>query len=216
MSDLLPILPLLSAFLLASLVLAVTPGPGVMYIVTRTVTEGRASGLASAAGVALGNFGNALGASLGLAAVFSASSLAFEVVRYAGALYLLFLAWKALRMKHPQAVPASNSIRKPASPALRDGFFIALFNPKTALFFAAFLPQFVVPATSHPLQPIILGTLFVLIAAVTDTLYATFASLAAPWFCQVRFAASAARYVTGGAYLGLGLFAAFYGTRAKQ
>jgi threonine/homoserine/homoserine lactone efflux protein len=216
MSDLLPTLPLLSAFLLASLVLAVTPGPGVVYIVTRTVTEGRASGLASAAGVALGNFGNALGASLGLAAVFSASSLAFEVVRYAGALYLLFLGWKAMRAKGTQALPAYSSIRGPASPALRDGFLIALFNPKTALFFAAFLPQFVIPATSHALQPIILGTLFVLIAAVTDALYAISASVAAPWFRRVRFAASAARYATGGVYLGLGLFTALSGTRAEQ
>jgi threonine/homoserine/homoserine lactone efflux protein len=216
MADLIPTLPLLSAFLLASLVLAVTPGPGVVYIVTRTVTEGRASGLASAAGVALGNFGNALGASLGLAAVFSASSLAFEVVRYAGALYLLVLGWKAMRTKSTQPVPASSSTRRLAGPALRDGFFIALFNPKTALFFAAFLPQFVIPATSHPLQPIILGTLFVLIAAVTDTLYATFASVAAPWFRRVRFAASVARYATGGAYLGLGLFTAFSGTCARR
>jgi threonine/homoserine/homoserine lactone efflux protein len=216
MSDLLPTSPLLSAFLLTSFVLAVTPGPGVVYIVTRTVTEGRASGFASAAGVALGNFGNALGASLGLAAIFSASSLAFEIVRYAGALYLLFLGWKALRTKGTRAVPASNSTRKPGSRALRDGFFIALFNPKTALFFAAFLPQFVVPAASHPLQPIILGTLFVITAAVTDALYATFASLAVPWFRRIRFAASAARYATGGAYLGLGLFAAFSGTRARQ
>ena len=216
MSDLLPTLPLLSAFLFASFVLAVTPGPGVVYIVTRTVTEGRASGLASAAGVATGNFGNALGASLGLAAIFSASSLAFEVVRYAGAVYLLFLGWKALRAKHPEAVPASDSTRTPGSRALRDGFFVAIFNPKTALFFAAFLPQFVVPATSHPLQPIILGSLFVLIAAVTDALYVTFASVAAPWFRRARFATSAARYATAGAYLGLGLFAALSGTRAKQ
>jgi threonine/homoserine/homoserine lactone efflux protein len=216
MFDLLPTLPLLSAFLLASFVVAVTPGPGVVYIVTRTVTEGRACGLASAAGVALGNFGNALGASLGLAAIFSASSLAFEVVRYAGALYLLFLGWKAIRTEGTPAMPASNSTRKAASRALRDGFFIALFNPKTALFFAAFLPQFVVPAASNALQPIILASLFVLIAAVTDALYATFASLAATWFCRVRFAASAARYATGGAYLGLGLFTAFSGTRAKQ
>ena len=88
MTELLPPLPLLSVFLVASLVLAVTPGPGVFYIVTRSVAEGRAVGMASVIGVALGNLGGAIGASVGLAAIISASSVAFEVVRYLGALYL--------------------------------------------------------------------------------------------------------------------------------
>ena len=216
MADILPTLPLLSAFLLTSVVLAVTPGPGVVYIVTRSVTEGRASGLASTAGVALGNLGNAIGASVGLTAIFSASSLAFEVVRYAGVLYLLFLGWKALRREQPQAVPTFHSPRIPGARVLRDGCLVALFNPKTALFFAAFLPQFMAPATSHALQPIVLGTLFVLIAAITDTLYAIFASFAAPYFRRARSAASVARFATGGAYFGLGLFAALSGIRGNQ
>src|SRR2546423_1502198 len=84
--DLLPAWPLLSAFLVASLILAVTPGPGVFYIVTRSVAQGRSCGLASAAGVALGNLGNAIGASLGLAVLFAGSSVAFAVVKYAAAL----------------------------------------------------------------------------------------------------------------------------------
>src|SRR5688572_33470274 len=99
MTDLLPALPILSAFLVASLVLAVTPGHCVFYIVTRSVTAGRTAGLASMLGVALGNFGCAVGASLGLAAIISDSSVVFEVVRYLGALYLFLLACKALRAK---------------------------------------------------------------------------------------------------------------------
>ncbi len=216
MSDLLPTLPLLSAFLVTSFVLAVTPGPGVLYIITRSVTEGRASGLASTAGVALGNLGNAIGASVGLAAILSVSSLAFEIIRYVGVLYLLFLGWKAVRKEQPQTMPASHAHRTPGSRVLRDGFLVALFNPKTALFFAAFLPQFVSPATSHALQPIVLSTLFVLIAASTDALYAIFASLAAPYFHRAPSAVTAARFATGGAYFGLGLFAAISGFRDNQ
>jgi len=91
MIDLFPPWPLFSAFLLASLVLAVTPGPGVLYIVTRTLVQGCRFGLASVAGIALGNLGNALAASVGLAALFAISTFAFSVVKYAGALYLIYL-----------------------------------------------------------------------------------------------------------------------------
>ena len=89
--------PLLATFALASLVLAATPGPGVVYIVTRTMSQGRRAGLASLAGVALGNLGNALAAALGLAALLAVSTLAFDLLRYAGAAYLCWLGIKALR-----------------------------------------------------------------------------------------------------------------------
>ncbi|MFN0040695.1 MAG: LysE family translocator [Burkholderiales bacterium] len=141
MTDLLPPWPLFSAFLLASFVLAVTPGPGVLYIVTRSLVQGRRSGLVSVAGVALGDLGNAFAASVGLAALFAVSSLAFSVVRYAGALYLVFLGVQMLRTS-----PGANSATIPfvvsITRVFRDGFVVALLNPKTTLFFAAFLPQF--------------------------------------------------------------------------
>ena len=210
MTDLLPALPVLSAFLVASLVLAVTPGPGVLYIVTRSVAEGRAAGLASVLGVALGNLGSAVAASLGLAAVISASSVVFEVVRYLGALYLFYLAWKALRAPKPSVAQSVRSFDSNAR-VVRDGFVVAVLNPKTALFFAAFLPQFIAPGTAHVLQPLMLGALFVVIAASTDTLYALFASLAAPYFSRASSAVSAARLASSGAYFGLGLFAVLSG-----
>ena len=131
------------AFVLASLVLAVTPGPGVLYIVTRTLAQGRAAGLASVAGVALGNLGNALAASLGLAALFALSSLAFAVVKWAGAAYLVWLGVRALRQPPAAAAAAAPAFEPPRlARIVRDGFVVALLNPKTALFFAAFLPQF--------------------------------------------------------------------------
>ncbi len=129
----LPGWPLLSAFLVASFVLAITPGPGVFYIVTRSLAQGPRHGLASVAGVALGNLGNAIGASIGLAALFAVSSLAFTAVKYAGALYLLYLGIQALR------TAGANSEPRLAAPAglrrvFRHGFVVALLNPKTTIF----------------------------------------------------------------------------------
>jgi len=96
MTDVLPPAPLVAAFFVASVLLAVTPGPGVVYIVTRSVAQGRRAGLASVAGVALGNFANALGAAVGLGALLAVSSAAFSVVKYAGALYLVWLGVRVL------------------------------------------------------------------------------------------------------------------------
>lgn len=205
--DLLPPPALLAAFLFASLVLAVTPGPGVVYIVASTLTQGRGAGLASVAGVALGNLGNAIGASIGLAALFAWSSLAFSLVRYAGAAYLVYLAWQALRTPAPSSsgwpeVPAAARAR-----ILRDGFFVALLNPKTAIFFAAFLPQFIDPAVGPVLQSIALSILFVLVAACTDSAWVLLAASVAPLLGQRAGVAGASRYAPAAVYLALGIYA---------
>src|SRR2546428_11342830 len=167
MHDLLPAWPLLSTFLVASLLLAVTPGPGVFYIVTRSVAQGRRCGLASVAGVALGNLGNAIGASLGLAVLFAVSSIAFTVVKYAGALYLVYLGAQAMRARRSNGdIPLTRS--GPLRQVFRDGFIVALLNPKTALFFTAFLPQFMCTDAEPTIQRIVFGCLFASIATVTD------------------------------------------------
>jgi threonine/homoserine/homoserine lactone efflux protein len=215
MHDLLPAWPLLSAFLVASLILAVTPGPGVFYIVTRSLAQGRRSGLASVAGVALGNLGNAIGASLGLAALFAVSSVAFTVVKYAGALYLVYLGIQAMR------APRSNRDIPVAEPGplrqvFRDGFIVALLNPKTALFFTAFLPQFMRTDAGPIVQSIVLGSLFVAIAAVTDTAYAVAAGTVAPALGRARGIRALGRYLTGGAFIGLALFTAFAEKRSSS
>ena len=207
--------PLLSAFLVASLILAITPGPGVFYIVTRSVTQGRAAGLASVAGVALGNLGNALGASLGLAALFAVSAFAFTVVKYAGAAYLIYLGVQALRAPpttHATAELPRTSVRR----ILVDGFVVALFNPKTAIFFAAFLPQFIVANGSPMLQSVTLGATFVAIAAVTDTLYVLAASTIAPRLARAGSLRTAGRYLTGAAFIGLGVLTAVGDNRARR
>jgi threonine/homoserine/homoserine lactone efflux protein len=215
MSLALPAAPVLAAFAIASLVLAATPGPGVLYIVTRTLSQGRRAGLASVAGVALGNLGNALAASLGLAALLAVSTFAFEIVRFAGAAYLLCLGIKALRAS---PLPAETGLRE--APALgrilRDGFFVALLNPKTALFFAAFLPQFIDPAASAMTQSVLFGAGFVAIAACTDSAYVLAAGIAAPTLGRLKRASALGRYLSAAVYLGLAVFTAASGSRATR
>ena len=212
MSELFPGWSMMVAFFAASIVLAVTPGPGVIYVVTRTLAQGRVAGLTSMAGVALGNFGNAIGAAIGLAALFAISSLAFTVVKYAGAVYLVYLGIRALRAPVARAEEAafgSAQLRL----IFRDGFVVALLNPKTTIFFAAFLPQFMNPAVPAVAQSIALGAIFVVIAAVTDSLYTLAAGAIAPFLSRMRGAGSVGRYVTATTFISLGVFAAAAGER---
>lgn len=215
MHEILPAWPLLAAFFIASLVLAVTPGPGVFYIVTRTLAQGRRAGLASVAGVALGNLGNAIGASLGLAALFAMSSVAFAIVKYFGAAYLVYLGVMALRTTEI----SGGTVQLEATglrTIFRDGLVVALLNPKTTIFFAAFLPQFMSPDASTMLQSTALGSIFVAIAAVTDTAYALAASAFAPLLERLRGARHLGRYVKAGAFIGLGIFTAAGGARGAK
>lgn len=210
-----PSWPLLSAFLVASLILAVTPGPGVFYIVTRSVASGRRHGLTSVAGVAIGNLGNAIGASVGLAALFAVSSVAFTLVKYAGALYLVYLGVQALRGADAGRTP------RQAAPArlrrvFRDGLVVALLNPKTAIFFAAFLPQFMNSGTASLMQSVALGSMFVAIAAVTDSAYAVSAARLGPVLGQAWHIREAGRYLSGVAFFGLALFTVLGATERSR
>lgn len=215
MADLLPAWPLLSAFIAASLLLAATPGPGVLYIVARSLSQGRASGLASVAGVAAGNFGNALGAALGLAALFALSSTAFTVVKWAGAAYLVWLGVRALRAAPPVAPAGPGAVAPmPLARVAREGFVVALLNPKTTVFFAAFLPQFMQPGGSAVAQSIALGAIFVAIAATTDALYALLAARVVPALGarSLRWR----RWFSGGTCIGLGVLTALSDSAAQR
>ena len=196
----------LAAFAAASLVLSVTPGPGVLYVVTRTLAQGRRAGLASVAGVALGNFGNAVGASIGLAALFAVSALAFTVVKWAGAAYLLWLGIQALRSPRTKPVDAPRFDAPRLGPIFHDGFLVALLNPKTALFFAAFLPQFIAPDRGGVWsQALVLGFVFVGLGLVTDSLYAVAAGTVGGLLRRQR---NAVRYGSGIVFIALGVTAA--------
>ena len=213
MIGLLPSWPVLWAYLLASLALAMTPGPGVFYIVTRTLAHGRRSGIASVAGVALGNLGNAIAASVGLAALFAVSAPAFKVVKYAGALYLVFLGLRALRAPRMQTHLQIDPLTPGLARIFRDGFIVALLNPKTAVFFAAFLPQFLSAKAFPMYQSIVLGSVFVAIAAVTDSAYALTAEAIGRRMMRVRGVRRFGRYLSASALIGLGAFTACAGSR---
>jgi threonine/homoserine/homoserine lactone efflux protein len=213
-NEALPPWPLLSAFIAAGTLLAVTPGPGVFYIVTRSLMQGRRSGLASVAGVALGNLGSALGAAVGLAALFAVSSAAFLLVKYAGAAYLVYLGIRTLRRRSDSVARTGDTATRTAR-AFRDGFWVAVLNPKTTIFFAAFLPQFMSIDASPVVQGIALGALFVAIAAVTDCVYAVTAGSIAPALRRSAGVQAAARFVGGGTFIALGLFTALSGIRTR-
>ncbi|NLD55545.1 MAG: LysE family translocator [Burkholderiaceae bacterium] len=209
------------AFLLASLALALTPGPAVIYLLTRTLAHGRRAGFASLAGVALGNLGNAVGASLGLAALFAVSALAFTVVKLAGAAYLVYLGIQALRSR-PVGTVGVIAAPPSARAVFRDGFLVALLNPKTALFFAAFLPQFIDASSAPLLQGVLLASVFILVAALTDAIYVLAASRLAGWHAAGaaplpghRLLERAGRYLGASVFIGLGVYTALSEPRAR-
>jgi len=204
----LPELPLLLAFVGASLVLALTPGPAVVYIVARTVAQGRASGLASVLGVALGNLANAIGAALGLAALFAVSAAAFTVVKWAGAAYLVWLGIRLWRTAPASGEAVPRPAAQPLRRVFRDGFVVALLNPKTTLFFAAFLPQFLDAQGSPLVQTLALGCVFCAIAGCTDMGYVLAASLIGPRVARATRHAAWGHRLAGTSFIGLGVLTA--------
>jgi threonine/homoserine/homoserine lactone efflux protein len=201
----------LGLFAAAALLLALTPGPAVLYIVARSLSQGRAAGVASCLGIALGGTFHVLAAALGLSALLATSALAFDLVRYAGAAYLVWLGFQKLRQA-PGATPAGTAERRSLRRVFRDGVVVNVLNPKTALFFLAFLPQFVAPSRGDvSLQLAALGALFVLIALSSDLSWALLASSAGGWLRNHPGFVSSERYLVGTAYIGLGLAAAVAG-----
>jgi threonine/homoserine/homoserine lactone efflux protein len=213
-NELLPPLPLLLAFIAAAFLLAVTPGPGVLYIVTRTLAQGRSSGLASVVGVAIGNFGNAAAASIGLAAVLAASAFAFELVKYLGAAYLFYLGVQALRSK--PTGPGGKAARAENWQVLGQGLMVALLNPKTTLFFAAFLPQFMQPTAAPVLQALALSGIFVAMAAASDAGYVIVAVAVAPALRAAVGVGWLGRYFSAAVYFALSIYSAVSGSRSPK
>lgn len=162
-------------FLLAAALLAITPGPGIAYVVARTVAGGKAEGIASSLGTALGGMAHVLAAALGLSLLIAQSALAYALVQYLGAAYLLYLGIRLLTARADSAtLPALQ--RAGAGKALRDGAIVEVLNVKTAMFFLAFIPQFV--STQQALAPqfILLGSICVLLNTAVDLIAVAAAS----------------------------------------
>ncbi|WP_208976454.1 LysE family translocator [Polycladidibacter hongkongensis] len=201
-----PNLPSLLAFAGTALLVSLTPGPAVIFIVSGTVAHGRRFGLLTALGVATGNMVNMAGAAIGLAALFAASATAFTVVKWLGAAYLVYLGLRAILQKNsrlPSDKPAPPD--KPGTRIYRDGFMVALLNPKTTMFFAAFLPQFITNADHTIAQSFVLGTTFVLICIITDSSFAFVAATAKSLFRTSTRLSQIGKYLIGTVFIGLGL-----------
>src|SRR5262245_47555032 len=205
----------LQLFVIAALALAITPGPAVLYIVTRGVTHGRAAGVMSCFGVSSGGLVHVVAAALGVSAALAASALAFSVVKYAGAAYLVWLGVRAF-LAEPKAASVERTEPRSLGRIYRDGVIVNILNPKTALFFLAFIPQFVTPTSGDvALQCAFLGGLFVFLAFCTDVIWALAASGAGSWLRGHPQFVTSQRYVAGSVYLTLGVNAAFSGPSRK-
>jgi threonine/homoserine/homoserine lactone efflux protein len=201
-----PSLTSFALFCLASAALAVVPGPAVTYIVMHSVDKGRRAGLASAAGIASGGLVHVAAATVGLSALVASSATAFTFVKPVGAVYLIVVGIRRILgrddSEQVQAPPA------PMSRIYRQGVIVNVFNPKTALFFLAFLPQFVDRGASIPPQVAVLGLTFAAIAFTSDCLYALLADLLAGRLRRKGGGALVRRYLSGGIFIALGVTAA--------
>lgn len=203
----------LPVFILAALVLLLTPGPAVLYIVTRSVHQGRKAGLASVFGVELGNSVHVIGATLGLSAILLKSAVAFDLVKYAGAVYLVYLGIRTLLTPVKTDVTYTDT-QKTLGRTFSQGIVVAVLNPKTALFFLAFLPQFVDSSKgSISLQFLVLGLMFVTMATATDSIYALLSGTAGRWLRRNVWFTRFQRYFAGTIYIGLGITAALTGSK---
>jgi threonine/homoserine/homoserine lactone efflux protein len=201
----------LAVFVVAALVLLVVPGPAVLYIVSQSISRGRLAGIVSMLGIQLGALVHVAAAAAGLSALLVRSATAFDVVKYAGAAYLVFLGLRRLLGGDEVEAPGARRERS-LWRLFAQGTVVNVLNPKTALFFFSFLPQFVdVEQGSVALQIASLGLLFILLATLSDGMYALAAGSAAGWVRGRPAFVRGERLATGGVLVGLGLLAAFSG-----
>src|SRR5712672_2167000 len=194
-------------FFAAALLLAVTPGPGIFYVLARTLAGGRREGFQSSIGTFFGGLFHVFAAALGISAILAASAVAFHTVKYAGAAYLIFLGIKMIRSRNTQ-LPAETTA--PSGNAFRQGILTEALNPKTALFFLSFIPQFIAPERGHIfLQFATLGILSVTLNTAADLLVVSLATplerklKSSPTFRARQRTASGLGMIGLGAYVAL-------------
>jgi threonine/homoserine/homoserine lactone efflux protein len=198
-----------AVFAAASLALAVVPGPAVLYIVAQSVPGGRRAGVVSALGVSTGGLCHVAAAVIGLSALLAASAEAFTAVKLLGATYLVYLGIRTLLGGDDRI--GGREVETTLGRTYRRGVVVNVLNPKTALFFLAFLPQFVDPDGSTHGQLAILGLTFVLIALASDMVWALVAGTAGGVLRRSRTFLRIQRYVSGTIFLALGALAATAG-----
>ena len=206
----------LLVFLSAALVLLAIPGPAVFYILGRSIGQGTTAGLVSAFGIATGTLVHVAAAVLGLSALLISSALAFAVVKYLGAVYLVFLGVERLRSKEETRVTeAAASV--PLRRVFAQGILVNILNPKTAMFILAFLPQFVDASGPNVARQILfLGLLFAMMGLASDSLWALFAGTLTRWLRSHSRWTEAPRYLSGGLLISLGVVTAFSGFAGRK
>ena len=203
-----PDLTLWGLFVVASVVLLLTPGPAVLFIVARSLEQGRSAGLVSVLGIHLGTIVHITAAAVGLSALVVSSALAFAIVKYLGAAYLIWIGIRTLMAKETDLASPIISA-EPLRRVFRDGFVVNFFNPKTAIFFLAFLPQFVDPARGAVhWQIFILGLTFMALGIVSDAMFALAAGAAGDLLRRNRRFLRFRRWFAGTSFIGLGITAA--------
>lgn len=199
----------LLTFAAGALALTLIPGPNVMFIVSQSIGQGRKAGIFSALGVEAGSIVHVAAAVLGLSALLASSATAVSAIKIGGAIYLIYLGVRTLLAKSPAHASAEMHAARQPSRLFMNGFFINVFNPKVALFFVAFLPQFVDPDRgSVTAQLMVLGVIFCLIGLCTDSIYALISGTGGAWLRgQGRFG-QYQRYFTASVYFALAAVAA--------
>lgn len=205
----------LAIFILASLALLLAPGPAVLYVVARSIDQGRWAGIISVLGISFGGWVHVVAAAVGLSALLVSSALAFTVVKYLGAAYLIYLGVTTL-LKPTKSVENAEVVKMSHGKIFRQGMIVNILNPKTALFFFTFIPQFVDPARgSVALQIVFLGSLFLFMAVVTDGAYAIVAGTLGQWLKTNQQFLKIQKYLSGTIYIFLGVTTALSGSESK-
>ena len=197
------------------MLLLVVPGPAVSYIVARSIADGRRAGLVSVLGIHIGSVVHVVAAVVGLSALIASSALAYNSIRLVGAAYLVFLGVaRLLRKDSPEHLQAESA---PLRRVFAQGIVVNVLNPKTSLFFLAFLPQFIDPGRgSVALQTLVLGLTFIVLGMLSDSTYAFVAAAAAGLMRKSARFRRAERWASGGTLIALGLSAGLSGGRPQK
>jgi threonine/homoserine/homoserine lactone efflux protein len=205
----------LALFFVTAFVILVTPGPAVLYIVARSVSQGRLAGIVSTLGVGVGTMFHVAAAAFGISAILAASATAFSVLKYLGAAYLVYLGIRKL-MERDVDGRRYAGYSEPLGRIFWQGVVVNVLNPKTALFFLAFLPQFIDVSSGYAtLQMVILGLVFVIMGICSDGVWALTAGSAGSWLRKHLGLVRAQRYFTGSVFIILGLAMAVSGQSRK-
>jgi threonine/homoserine/homoserine lactone efflux protein len=206
----------LVAFFVAAFVLLVVPGPSVLYVSARGISQGRGAAILSVCGVAVGSLLLVVITAAGLAALVASSVIVLTVVKYLGVAYLIFLGVKTFLNRGSDVETPAQQRPQSAFRVVGQGAIVEMSNPKAALFFVAFLPQFVDPGRGHAwLQLLILGGLYVAMGLVTDTAYAVASGSVAQFLQRRPRLVSKQRFVAGGVYIVLGIVAGLSGSSSR-